>query len=797
MENKKRKKWSKIIAAVMTFSMMLCMAPGSMITSYAQGEENIVDEITTAVDETTEEVTEDTTEEITEDTTEEITEETTEDTTEEITEEITEESTEELLSDQAYTPNYLTFTAVTAGSKIAFSWKSGSNVQYSIDGGTTWKSYTAKKVITLANKGDTVKFRGKNVVTGSDYDENGNETIYNFVMTGKISASGSVTSLTDANGGNANVTLSDACYSGMFYYCKSLVKAPALPAKTMTTGCYMNMFEKCTSLTKTPALPATVLADGCYSNMFKGCTSLVNVQSLPATTMAYHCYYDMFGGCISLVDAPNLPATTLAHGCYAEMFWGCDNLINAPALPATTLAESCYESMFFRCKSLVKAPTLSATALAANCYSGMFQNCTNLTEVQAKLPATTLKNRCYNGMFLGCSSLENAPVLPAKTLADNCYSFMFADCSKLIKAPALPATKLYKECYYYMFSGCKAFEACPTLPATTMAQGCYQDMFSGCISIKEGPELPATTLANDCYSNMFARCTNLEKAPELIATTLKDRCYYAMFSGCKKLGLSKYMSERHNLLWRIPAKESATDSLKNMFKDCPGVEFVEPELNYSYCQQSWYCEHQYEKTIVKKGTPTTDGYYSRVCKICKEKGKDVKIYAASKVSLAATEYTYTGNAIKPAVVVKNSKGNTISTNHYTVSYTNNVKVGKATVTITFKGYYTGKVTKTFIINPKGTSIKSLTPRSNAIRIDWYKQDVQVTHYYIMYSANSNFSNAKVISVPVGKVGYTLSNLKSNQTYYFKIRTERRYINKAGETIKYKSKWSKIVSSKAK
>ena len=231
-----------------------------------------------------------------------------------------------------------------------------------------------------------------------------------------------------------------------------------------------------------------------------------------------------------------------------------------------------------------------------------------------------------------------------------------------------------------------------------------------------------------------------------------------------------------------------------------------PEKYYEHCKNCDYeseiktspkLGHAYDNDTVFPATTTEDGKILTTCSRCGKESVKKIIYKASSISLAATKYNYTGSAIRPKVTVKDSRGITISTDNYKVSYSNNIKVGKATVTITFKGNYTGKVTKAFSINPRGTSIKSLTPRSNAIRVEWYKQETQVTHYYIMYSTNEDFSNAKVISVPIGKVGGTIQNLKSGQTYYFKIRTERRYVSSSGNVVKYTSKWSAVKSAKAK
>ena len=85
-----------------------------------------------------------------------------------------------------------------------------------------------------------------------------------------------------------------------------------LPATTLTEGCYSNLFYKCSALSKAPVLPATVMATKCYERMFQSCTSLTVAPELPAMTMADYCYYFMFYGCNGLTAAPALPATTMA-----------------------------------------------------------------------------------------------------------------------------------------------------------------------------------------------------------------------------------------------------------------------------------------------------------------------------------------------------------------------------------------------------------------------------------------------------------------------------------------------------
>ena len=85
----------------------------------------------------------------------------------------------------------------------------------------------------------------------------------------------------------------------MFNGCKSLTRAPELPATKLAERCYDAMFEDCTSLTQAPELPATQFAEDCYNRMFKGCTSLTRVPELPETSeygLSLCGYYTMFKG---------------------------------------------------------------------------------------------------------------------------------------------------------------------------------------------------------------------------------------------------------------------------------------------------------------------------------------------------------------------------------------------------------------------------------------------------------------------------------------------------------------------
>lgn len=205
----------------------------------------------------------------------------------------------------------------------------------------------------------------------------------NFVMDGKISASGNIQSLLSKD-------------------CKNI----------MTPYCFTYLFSGCECLTNAPELPSTNLKTYCYAGMFTSCSSLTRAPKLPATNPKSFCYAGMFAGCESLTIVPELPATNLAAGCYSEMFLGCESIQHGPELPATNLTESCYQGMFSGCVGLTAAPELPATTLTQYCYDHMFSDCVNLNRVSVNFTSWNggtngwLRNVPNSGTFIKPEDLE-------------------------------------------------------------------------------------------------------------------------------------------------------------------------------------------------------------------------------------------------------------------------------------------------------------------------------------------------------------------------------------------------------
>ena len=172
-----------------------------------------------------------------------------------------------------------------------------------------------------------------------------------------------------------------------------------------------------------------------------------------------------------------------------------------------------------------------------------------------------------------------------------------------------------------------------------------------------------------------------------------------------------------------------------------------------------------------------------------------KSISLAKASVSGVKKkTYTGKTITQNPTVKLSGRTLVKDKDYTLSYKYNKDVGTATVTIKGKGFYSGSITKKFKINPKGTSIKKVSGKSNAIWVKWNKQSAKTSGYQIKYSPDKSFKkNNKTITVSGAKnTSKTIKKLKKNKKYYVKVRT---YKNVKG--TKYYSSWSAVKTVKTK
>jgi len=162
------------------------------------------------------------------------------------------------------------------------------------------------------------------------------------------------------------------------------------------------------------------------------------------------------------------------------------------------------------------------------------------------------------------------------------------------------------------------------------------------------------------------------------------------------------------------------------------------------------------------------------------------------VKMAKSSVAYTGKNLKPSVVVKDSAGKTLKNKvDYTVTYKNNKKVGKATVTVKFKGNYSGTKAVTFKINPKVPTIKVPKAVKNTITVKWSKVAKEATGYEVMVATNKKFTQGKkTVTIKNVKTTSTkIKKLKAKKTFYVRVRTY-----KTVKGVKYYSEWATAKKS---
>ena len=181
------------------------------------------------------------------------------------------------------------------------------------------------------------------------------------------------------------------------------------------------------------------------------------------------------------------------------------------------------------------------------------------------------------------------------------------------------------------------------------------------------------------------------------------------------------------------------------------------------------------------------GSKHKECTVCKKVLETAEIPALSRISiskasvtLSTSTYAYDGKAKKPGVTVKLNGKTLKNGTDYTVSYSNNTKVGTAKVTITGKGNYTGSVSKTYSIKNNfkkatvsGISTKAFTGKNitQSITVKYNGKTLKNgTDYTVSYSNNKEIGTATVKIAGKGSCTGTI-------TKTFKINPAKQEIQK--------------------
>ena len=186
--------------------------------------------------------------------------------------------------------------------------------------------------------------------------------------------------------------------------------------------------------------------------------------------------------------------------------------------------------------------------------------------------------------------------------------------------------------------------------------------------------------------------------------------------------------------------------------------------------------------------PETDNYTGTAAKkVDAAIGK--KSIASPQVTLDKTDYIYDGNAKEPGVTVKEPGGSVISSSEYTVAYSNHIKVGTATVTVTAKadGNYDFSQTAQFNIK-KAKAVLTSTPQAKELTYTGKSQDLvtvgTATGGKVVYSLSETADYLETIPQGMNAGTYTI---------YYKVKGDDNHADTAASPVSVTIKQKEIIS----
>ncbi len=543
-----------------------------------------------------------------------------------------------------------------------------------------------------------------------------------------------------------SVTLPDSITmidSGVFWDCINLESI------TLPDGitCIMDYaFENCSSLSSV-IIPDSVTEIGMS---FQDCSSLKSIVLPDSITMIDG---PAFRGC-SALESITLPKSITNIHWY--LFEDCSSLKSITIPDSVTSIEG---EAFKNCSSL---SSIIIPDGVTSIGEGAFENCSSLSSIIIPDGVTNIEDHT----FKGCSSLKSIHLPYGIT---GIGSAAFHSCSNL-SSIAIPDS--------VTDIGSSAFSSCSSLssiaiPDNVTSIGIYA--FGDCPSLKS---IALPYGITDIKEGTFNSCVRLNSITIPNSVTNIEKM---SFGGCYSL---------HSIT--IPNSVTSIDN--NVFDTSFGKGLK--DIYYTGSRKQWLAifasaPNNQAPDYIEYRIPVhcTDGDILPTNQVT----PDVTPLTANNVKLSAAKVTYNGKAQTPAVFVTDNQGKTVADSGYTVQYTDHTNVGQASVTVTFQGSYSGTVTKTFDIVPKGTKISKVTAKKKGFLVKWKKQAVQTSGYEIQYSVNGKFKSAKTAgNVKAKKTSKTVSKLKAKKKYYVRIRTYKTVNGK-----NYYSDWSAKKSVKTK
>ena len=454
-----------------------------------------------------------------------------------------------------------------------------------------------------------------------------------------------------------------------FFRCSGLTRV-TIPDSVTSIG--SSAFCDCSSLTSVTIPDSVTSIDGWT---FRNCSSLTNVTIPDSVTNIGN---EAFWGCSSL-ESVTIPDSVTSLGEYA--FYGCSSLTSVTIPDSVT---SIGGWAFDYCDSLKSVTIPDSVMSIGECT---FNGCSSLTSVTIPDSVTSIGKWAFSS----CDSLKDVYYAGSE---EEWNKISIGDYNSSLKNatihynstgptdPVKPEQKKVESCTITLGSDTYTYDGKAKTPAVTVKDGATtltsgKDYDVTYANNTDAGTAKVTITGKGDYTGTVTKEFTINKADQTVSATIAASSIIVgkttQITASAKTGLTYSSSDTgvaavsDSGLVTGKAAGTATITVK-----------AEASKNYNQAQKTL-------KVTVTKET-------------------SVQKLSDCKVTLAATSYTYNGKAKRPAVTVKDGAATLTSGKDYQVSYANNTNAGTATVTVTGKENYTGKVTVKFTIKKAGNTI---------------------------------------------------------------------------------------------
>ncbi|MBR3553835.1 MAG: fibronectin type III domain-containing protein [Clostridia bacterium] len=180
--------------------------------------------------------------------------------------------------------------------------------------------------------------------------------------------------------------------------------------------------------------------------------------------------------------------------------------------------------------------------------------------------------------------------------------------------------------------------------------------------------------------------------------------------------------------------------------------------------------HRWVLTVTP-ATTRTDGRVIKSCSICGEvkPGCDVAVAKIASIKLSQKKYICDGKKKTPTVTITDADGKTLKyKKDYKLAYdSGRKKIGTYYVTVTFCGKYAGtKALRFYVVFGRPAGLAAKAKDGGVVGLSWDKTP-GAARYYIECSTRKKGTYTQVGATAKNYIN--LKDLKSNTTYYFRIR----------------------------